>query len=310
MTDGRARCAPDPSQSVCRTGGRNFWGRRRVLEIWLGERRWEFDDGPVVVGRAEEADVRIDDERVSRRHLEIRRAGGSWRVRDLGSSNGTFLDARPVTEIEVGAPVTLSLAGADDGVHLAFAADEDAGAVTIVPTTREGRVVRVGRARDNDVVLDDAKVSRYHAELVTRPGGPSEIRDLGSANGVIVAGRRVEHATVDVGTLVEIGDATLRVVAGERGTGLELVAQGVTQQAAAPPAETVEAKHVTPRERELLAYVAGGATDRQIADALAITVATVRSHLDRIHEKTGRRRRADLTRLALELGVEPRSPGG
>jgi pSer/pThr/pTyr-binding forkhead associated (FHA) protein len=292
-----------------RTGGRSSGGRSRVLEIWLGERRWEFHDGPVVVGRDEDADVCVDDERVSRRHLEVRRAGRSWFVRDLGSSNGTFLDARAVTEVEVRDAVTLSLADATDGVPLGFVADEEAGAVTVVPTSRSGRVVRIGRARDNDVVIDDGKVSRYHAELVTRPGGPSEIRDCGSANGVVVAGRRVEHATVDVGTLVEIGDVTLRVVDGERGTGLELVAQGATQQSADPPTPTVEAKHVTPRERELLAFVAGGATDRQIADALAITVATVRSHLDRIHEKTGRRRRADLTRLALELGIEPRSPG-
>jgi pSer/pThr/pTyr-binding forkhead associated (FHA) protein len=263
-----------------------------------------------VVGRADEADVRIDDERVSRRHLEVRRAGGSWHVRDLGSSNGTFLDSRAVTELELRGAITLSLADADEGVPLGLAADEEAGAVTVVPTGREGRVLRIGRARDNDLVLDDAKVSRYHAELVTHTDGPSEIRDCGSANGIVVAGRRVEHATVDVGTLVEIGDVTLRVVAGERGSGLELVAQGVTQQTADAPAELVETKPVTPRERELLAFVAGGATDRQIAEALSITVATVRSHLDRIHEKTGRRRRADLTRLALELGIEPRSPGG
>jgi pSer/pThr/pTyr-binding forkhead associated (FHA) protein len=281
-----------------------------VLEIWLGDRRWEFDDGPVVVGRAEDADVRIDDERVSRRHLEAHRAGGSWRVRDLGSSNGTFLDARPVTELVVRDAVTLSLADADDGVQLSLSSAEDAGAVTIVPSGHDGRILRIGRARDNDVVLDDGKVSRYHAELVTRPDGPSEIRDLGSANGVVVDGLRVEHATVDVGTLVEIGDVTLRVVAGEHGTGLELVAQGATQQTAGEPSAPPAGTHVTPRERELLAFVAGGATDRQIADALTITVATVRSHLDRIHEKTGRRRRADLTRLALELGVEPRSPGG
>ena len=53
------------------------------------------------------------------------------------------------------------------------------------------------------------------------------------------------------------------------------------------------------RERELVTLVARGRTDTQIAEQLCISVRTVRSHLDRIRDKTGCRRRADLTRLAL-----------
>jgi DNA-binding CsgD family transcriptional regulator len=41
----------------------------------------------------------------------------------------------------------------------------------------------------------------------------------------------------------------------------------------------------------------------QIAERLYISVSTVRSHLDRIRDKTGSRRRADLTRLALQAGL-------
>ena len=58
----------------------------------------------------------------------------------------------------------------------------------------------------------------------------------------------------------------------------------------------------TDREREILRLVAEGDTDADIAQRLFISVSTVRSHLDRIRDKTGRRRRADLTRLALEVG--------
>jgi DNA-binding CsgD family transcriptional regulator/tetratricopeptide (TPR) repeat protein len=54
------------------------------------------------------------------------------------------------------------------------------------------------------------------------------------------------------------------------------------------------------RERELVALVARGRTDVQIAAELYISVRTVRTHLDRIRDKTGCRRRADLTRLALQ----------
>ena len=57
------------------------------------------------------------------------------------------------------------------------------------------------------------------------------------------------------------------------------------------------------RERELVTLVAQGRTDAQIAAQLYISIRTVRSHLDRIRDKTGCRRRADLTRLALSAGL-------
>ena len=64
-----------------------------------------------------------------------------------------------------------------------------------------------------------------------------------------------------------------------------------------PPAPALP--RLSPRERELIILVAQGRTDAQIAAQLYITVRTVSSHLDRIRDKTGCRRRADLTRLAL-----------
>jgi predicted ATPase/DNA-binding CsgD family transcriptional regulator len=57
------------------------------------------------------------------------------------------------------------------------------------------------------------------------------------------------------------------------------------------------------REQQLVTLVAQGHTDAQIAAQLYISVRTVRSHLDRIRDKTGCRRRADLTRLALTAGL-------
>ena len=60
---------------------------------------------------------------------------------------------------------------------------------------------------------------------------------------------------------------------------------------------------LSPRERELVTLVAQGRTDAQIAAQLYITVRTVSSHLDRIRDKTGCRRRADLTRRALSAGL-------
>jgi DNA-binding CsgD family transcriptional regulator len=70
-----------------------------------------------------------------------------------------------------------------------------------------------------------------------------------------------------------------------------------------PPAAAPGLEGLSPRERELITLVAQGRTDAQIAAQLYISVRTVSSHLDRIRDKTGCRRRADLTRLALSAGL-------
>jgi predicted ATPase/DNA-binding CsgD family transcriptional regulator len=68
-----------------------------------------------------------------------------------------------------------------------------------------------------------------------------------------------------------------------------------------PP--TPGAGTLSARERELVTLVAQGRTNAQIAAQLHISIRTVGSHLDRIRDKTGCRRRADLTRLALTEGL-------
>ena len=70
-----------------------------------------------------------------------------------------------------------------------------------------------------------------------------------------------------------------------------------------PPAMAPELEKLSARQRELVTLVAQGHTDAQIAAHLSISVRTVRSHLDQIRNKTGSRRRADLTRLALQVGL-------
>jgi predicted ATPase/class 3 adenylate cyclase/DNA-binding CsgD family transcriptional regulator len=74
-----------------------------------------------------------------------------------------------------------------------------------------------------------------------------------------------------------------------------------TDSAALPPQPDLSP--LSPRERELVILVAQGRTNAQIAGQLDISVRTVRSLLDRIRDKTGCRRRVDLTRLALQAGL-------
>jgi DNA-binding CsgD family transcriptional regulator len=94
----------------------------------------------------------------------------------------------------------------------------------------------------------------------------------------------------------------------ERGAGMSLstaaeYAQLLVGLGPQPQAPGPGLGQLSTRERELVTLVAQGATDAQIAEQLFISVRTVRSHLDRIRDKTGCRRRADLTRLALAAGL-------
>jgi predicted ATPase/class 3 adenylate cyclase/DNA-binding CsgD family transcriptional regulator len=104
-----------------------------------------------------------------------------------------------------------------------------------------------------------------------------------------------------------LGPARVRA-AEERGAAMSLdtaaeYAMLLTAPAPAPAAAGPGLGALSARERELVTLVAQGRTDAQIAAQLYISVRTVGSHLDRIRDKTGCRRRADLTRLALAEGL-------
>ena len=51
-------------------------------------------------------------------------------------------------------------------------------------------IIRIGKASDNDFVVNDPHVSRYHAKLIREEGGCWLLEDLGSTNGTFVNGAR------------------------------------------------------------------------------------------------------------------------
>jgi hypothetical protein len=59
------------------------------------------DRDVLVIGRGSEADVRLSDVGVSRRHAEVRREGDEVFLVDLGSTNGTMLSGRPVERVRL-----------------------------------------------------------------------------------------------------------------------------------------------------------------------------------------------------------------
>jgi hypothetical protein len=128
---------------------------------------------------------------------------------DLVDRSGLVLDgARQTTEpIPVAAPdkpvvPRLSLSLGDRSVDLS-----------------QHSTVGIGRALDNDVILDDASVSRHHARLIARAGSWL-LEDLSSSGGTFLNGRPVESEYVRQGDEIRLG-AVFLVVEGGQGSGGE-----------------------------------------------------------------------------------------
>src|SRR3954462_15458090 len=209
-----------------------------TLRARLNGQEYQFDDGrDIRVGRDPDSDVVSANPYVSREHVVVRRAGEGWVLEDRGSRGGTYLGEQRITSLPITGATTVRLADPREGDELQLlpAAVAVASAVPVPVTSnapvapgvsgnvRSGRPtgvyradrprIRIGRAPDNDVVVDDMLVSRYHAELLASAGG-FEIVDLGSHNGTFVDGRRVGRAAVVEGDLIGIGHQQFRIVAG------------------------------------------------------------------------------------------------
>jgi ABC transport system ATP-binding/permease protein len=205
------------------------------------------------VGRDPQGTIVLGDPRVSWAHGELRSDSGTWVYTDPGSTNGTWNGRDRVTRVEVGDGCVLRLGQPDDGPVLSLATmtapagtgpvsagvyqpadgmptvlgqvlppapsehwragggSAPASVVALVP----GKTVRIGRAPDSDLVVDDLIVSRRHAELRPLPGGQHQIVDVGSHNGTFVNGVQTTAASVSELDIIGIGHSTFRIVGRE-----------------------------------------------------------------------------------------------
>jgi Protein of unknown function (DUF3662)/FHA domain len=72
----------------------------------------------------------------------------------------------------------------------------------------------IGRGSDADLRINDPGISRRHAQIRVSGAGPQvniDIVDLGSTNGIMVNGQRVQHAALHEGSRIEIGSTRMLV---------------------------------------------------------------------------------------------------
>jgi pSer/pThr/pTyr-binding forkhead associated (FHA) protein len=73
----------------------------------------ELLEAHLVLGRSSTCQLVLTHDTVSRRHAELRIQDGCWLLRDLGSSNGTWVNGRRVMEAEVRPGDLIHLGGAE-----------------------------------------------------------------------------------------------------------------------------------------------------------------------------------------------------
>ncbi|MFE9257954.1 FHA domain-containing protein [Streptomyces sp. NPDC006879] len=174
------------------------------------------------IGRDPLSEIFLDDARVSWHHAVLRPEGDHWTLEDEHSTNGTFADGQRVHVRDVGAGSVMRFGSVEDGPRAVllgreppppppaaaapppgaargntflFAGPETTGTFRRPTAVFElpSQVVRIGRAPENDLVVDDLTVSRRHAELRVQQAG-FEIVDLGSHNGTFLNGARIDGA--------------------------------------------------------------------------------------------------------------------
>ncbi len=120
----------------------------------------------------------------------------------------------------------------------------------------------------------------------------------------------VEHSAAIYGGLVALVFATLGIWLGLRLTGRRerVVLREIPVPAPVPFTRneaTVSATGITPRELEILEFIAGGLSNREIAERAFVSENTVKTHSRRVFEKLGVRRRTQAVQRGKQLGLIP-----
>lgn len=206
-----------------------------------------FDAPRIVIGRGEGSEVLLPDPSVSHRHASIRQRGTDYVVIDEGSTNGTFagpvrlsphaprvlrsgdllrmgrvwLEVR-IEQVAVTQSVklitreialnlvasALSAQGEPSDAKLRVTTGPSAGAELSIGLGERRYII--GRGAGVDLSIDDPDLSRRQVEVMRR-GSSLIVRDLGSKNGTLLAGQRIEgkEAPWPLGVPLTIGQSEL-----------------------------------------------------------------------------------------------------
>lgn len=187
-----------------------------IIELQLGEETIALEEGKVYnVGRSGHgADIEITDKMASRKHAAVEVRASELFIQDLGSSNGTVINGqtieplkwkqvKPGDQVKIASQYMQIMAAAaqpaddlDEEMYTHFESAEAGNDPNAGPSTEFKSMIRakgkytIGRKSDNDLVLSDPTIGRYHAEILYEDGH-FWLKDLESLNGTFLNGNKV-----------------------------------------------------------------------------------------------------------------------
>lgn len=200
----------------------------------------------VIIGRSRSCDITVPDRHLSRQHCHLEKTEDGYSIVDLGSHNGSSLNKEKINAptrlitgdlISIGQSHLLFVADneedlEDDGVEASQTicmdavqkqydgdvADSQGAPPKFVLQYLKGdrkrilplkhQAITIGRHRSCSLVFDHTSVSSCHARIEFKDG-QHWVHDLGSTNGVLVNGRKVDSAPLTPGTRIRVGKVTI-----------------------------------------------------------------------------------------------------
>lgn len=192
-----------------------------TLKIKGEIKNYTLGDEPLVLGRTAKCPVHIKDSKISRQHCQITKtAQGGFKITDLDSANGTFINGERISEkilfpkdtIKIGnseivfdlVEETQIIAPLTERITLEVASKSG------VPEEKrtfeiEQDPLIIGRGKDCTLAIKDKKASRKHAQITKLSPGQYKVTDLGSANGTLVNDHKISEQILKSGDIIQIG---------------------------------------------------------------------------------------------------------
>lgn len=238
------------------------------------------------VGRGEGNAVRLTERNVSRKHARLIRSAEGYRLEDLSSYNGLYVNGLRLTRrqdlahgdlIQLGdyrVQVTNDAVDTQEQGYRGFPGSGSGSARSRLPHrlveligpnqgaefSLDGERFLLGRGEECEFTIDHGSVSRIHAEVRTLEPGRFEIIDKGSANGLRINGNAVMKGLLDSRDVIELGDVVLKYIPeGQDFQANATEGSRIAAIAGSPPPPVPESKARTGVLSSLIAALLGAA---------------------------------------------------
>jgi pSer/pThr/pTyr-binding forkhead associated (FHA) protein len=188
----------------------------RQPAVWLADEK-------ITLGQDSRNSLVLDDHGVSLFHAEIRREDGHYFLSDCASETGTWVNGeringryqiRPDDNLKIGSVAAQVI---DPMKAIAKPDSSKKWFLQVIQGENEGKKyplsgsMTFGRSVKCELCFNDAELSRRHCEFFFKDG-VLEVKDLGSANGVLLNRAKITAATLQAGDQMQMGGVVLLVI--------------------------------------------------------------------------------------------------